>query len=110
MQVRVQTSVKSMEPDSRDLSDIIMPKQFGDQNGGSNVPTFWMTIKEPISVWSENNLTVKGILEHLNVTKDHSDYLWYFTRYILSTSRFIYLQLTTTYKAFNTFMCASKVQ
>ncbi|CAM8905593.1 unnamed protein product [Rhodiola kirilowii] len=40
----------------------------------------WTTWKEPIEIWSESSLTVKGILEHLNVTKDHSDYLWHFTR------------------------------
>lgn len=40
----------------------------------------WTTWKEPIEIWSESSFTVKGILEHLNVTKDHSDYLWHFTR------------------------------
>lgn len=43
-----------------------------------------MTVKEPINLWSENNFTIQGILEHLNVTKDSSDYLWYITRYINS--------------------------
>ena len=41
-----------------------------------------MTMEEPTGIWSENNFTVPGILEHLNVTKDHSDYLWHLTRYI----------------------------
>lgn len=40
----------------------------------------WMTFKEPIGAWSENSFASKDILEHLNVTKDTSDYLWYITR------------------------------
>lgn len=41
----------------------------------------WMTLKEPIGLWSNNNFTSRSIMEHLNVTKDKSDYLWYTTRY-----------------------------
>ncbi|KAI3791098.1 hypothetical protein L2E82_04702 [Cichorium intybus] len=44
----------------------------------------WMTFKEPIGVWGDGNFTLKGILEHLNVTKDRSDYLWYITRIYVS--------------------------
>ncbi|KAI7981672.1 Beta-galactosidase 15 [Camellia lanceoleosa] len=39
----------------------------------------WLTVKEPIGAWGEDKFTVQGILEHLNVTKDRSDYLWYTT-------------------------------
>ncbi|XP_051127758.1 beta-galactosidase 9 isoform X2 [Andrographis paniculata] len=44
----------------------------------------WSFVKEPIGVWSDNNFTHLGILEHLNVTKDKSDYLWYTTRIHIS--------------------------
>ncbi|GAA0173430.1 galactosidase [Lithospermum erythrorhizon] len=37
-------------------------------------------IEEPIGVWGSENITFQGVLEHLNVTKDQSDYLWYMTR------------------------------
>ncbi|KAG0491081.1 hypothetical protein HPP92_007944 [Vanilla planifolia] len=40
----------------------------------------WMTFIEPIGIWNENSFTSEQILEHLNVTKDASDYLWYITR------------------------------
>ena len=40
----------------------------------------WVTWKEPIGLWGKNNFTSPSILEHLNVTKDKSDYLWYTTR------------------------------
>jgi len=39
-----------------------------------------MTIKEQINIWSNSSFTAEGIWEHLNVTKDQSDYLWYSTR------------------------------
>lgn len=48
----------------------------------SHISKSWMTVKEPISIWSDNSFTVLGILEHLNVTKDKSDYLWLMTRYL----------------------------
>ncbi|KAL9162131.1 hypothetical protein ABFS82_07G069100 [Erythranthe guttata] len=44
----------------------------------------WNHFKEPIGVWSDSNFTYQGILEHLNVTKDQSDYLWYTTRIYIS--------------------------
>lgn len=55
--------------------------QPNSQNHPSSISKKWMTVKEVISVWSGNNFTSQGILEHLNVTNDQSDYLWYFTRY-----------------------------
>ncbi|KAF2288905.1 hypothetical protein GH714_022673 [Hevea brasiliensis] len=82
--VTAQTSIKSVELDLSYLSNVSSLQQFMAQNEGSNMQTSWVTIKEPISVWSENNFTVEGILEHLNVTKDQSDYLWYFTRIYVS--------------------------
>ncbi|PHT97818.1 Beta-galactosidase 9 [Capsicum chinense] len=43
-----------------------------------------MTLKEPLGVYGDKTFTSKGILEHLNVTKDQSDYLWYLTRIYIS--------------------------
>ncbi|XP_020590141.1 beta-galactosidase 15 isoform X2 [Phalaenopsis equestris] len=40
----------------------------------------WMAFDEPIGIWSNNCFTEHKFLEHLNVTKDVSDYLWYITR------------------------------
>lgn len=50
-------------------------------DGVSGISKNWMTLKEPIGEWGGNNFTAEGILEHLNVTKDTSDYLWYILRY-----------------------------
>ncbi|XP_028551110.1 beta-galactosidase 9 isoform X1 [Dendrobium catenatum] len=45
-----------------------------------SVSSTWMAFSEPIGIWNSNSFTTQQILEHLNVTKDASDYLWYITR------------------------------
>ncbi|KAK2967259.1 hypothetical protein RJ640_012587 [Escallonia rubra] len=74
-QVVAQTSVKDM-PSLRNVS----APQVMNQKEARHISKSWMTVKEPISTWHQYNITVQGILPHLNVTKDHSDYLWYLTR------------------------------
>ncbi|WJZ87718.1 hypothetical protein VitviT2T_007081 [Vitis vinifera] len=78
--VGAQTSIKTVEFDLPLVRNISVTQPLMVQNKISYVPKTWMTLKEPISVWSENNFTIQGVLEHLNVTKDHSDYLWRITR------------------------------
>ncbi|XP_024031423.1 beta-galactosidase 9 isoform X1 [Morus notabilis] len=82
--VGAQTSIKIVESSLPFSSDVSLNQQFSTENNGFHVTKSWMTIKEPIGVWSENNFTIEGILEHLNVTKDYSDYLWYITRIYVS--------------------------
>ncbi|KAJ6740626.1 BETA-GALACTOSIDASE 10 [Salix purpurea] len=82
--VAAQTHIKTAEYVLPLFSNSSVPARFIVQNEDSPQSTSWMTAKEPISLWSEENFTVKGILEHLNVTKDESDYLWYFTRIYVS--------------------------
>ncbi|KAL6343138.1 hypothetical protein AAG906_019681 [Vitis piasezkii] len=77
--VGAQTSIKTVEFDLPLVRNISVTQPLMVQNKISYVPKTWMTLKEPISVWSENNFTIQGVLEHLNVTKDHSDYLWRIT-------------------------------
>ncbi|KAJ9701106.1 hypothetical protein PVL29_006451 [Vitis rotundifolia] len=78
--VGAQTSIKTVEFDLPLFRNISVSQPLMVQNKISYVPRTWMTLKEPISVWSKNNFTIQGVLEHLNVTKDHSDYLWRITR------------------------------
>jgi hypothetical protein len=41
----------------------------------------WQTYDEDLSSLDESSrITAVGLLEHLNVTRDTSDYLWYITR------------------------------
>lgn len=48
----------------------------------TNVQMFsWETFSEDISATDvDSKITVAGLLEQLNVTRDASDYLWYTTR------------------------------
>lgn len=82
--VAAQTSIKMVDFDLPLFSNISVHQQFMVHNEVSYISKSWMTVKEPIGVWSENAFTVQGILEHLNVTKDYSDYLWYITRIYVS--------------------------
>ncbi|KAL6191274.1 hypothetical protein ACLB2K_037665 [Fragaria x ananassa] len=75
--VGTQTSIKRVNFDLP-LSSVIS------ENKSLHITKPWMTVEEPIGIWSENKFTVPGILEHLNVTKDHSDYLWHLTRIFVS--------------------------
>lgn len=79
-QVGAQTSIKMVEFELPLFSNISARQQFTVHDEVSYFSKSWMTVKEPIGIWSKKIFSVQGILEHLNVTKDHSDYLWYITR------------------------------
>ncbi|ESR34187.1 Beta-galactosidase 9 [Citrus sinensis] len=82
--VSSQTSIKTVEFSLPLSPNISVPQQSMIESKLSSTSKSWMTVKEPIGVWSENNFTVQGILEHLNVTKDYSDYLWHITKIYVS--------------------------
>lgn len=82
--VGAQISIKTMDFSSPHFSDMTEPGILHLHDVKPTISKTWMTVKEPIGVWSENNFTVQGILEHLNVTKDTSDYLWRMTRIQIS--------------------------
>lgn len=78
--VGAQISIKTVESGSPSRSNEAEPGELLLQNGGFFISNTWMTLKESIGAWEDNSFTAYGILEHLNVTKDTSDYLWYITR------------------------------
>ncbi|KAM7486074.1 hypothetical protein LguiA_002083 [Lonicera macranthoides] len=82
--VGAQTSIKTAELDFPTFAIVSAPQQLIIRNKVSSISKSWMTYKEPIGKWGKDNFTVQGILEHLNVTKDRSDYLWYITRVHIS--------------------------
>ncbi|KAG2726457.1 hypothetical protein I3760_01G114000 [Carya illinoinensis] len=82
--VGAQTSIKTVEFELPLFSNISARQQFTVHDEVSYFSKSWMTVKEPIGIWSKKIFSVQGILEHLNVTKDHSDYLWYITRIYVS--------------------------
>ncbi|XP_022638745.1 beta-galactosidase 9 isoform X1 [Vigna radiata var. radiata] len=88
--VRAQTSVKLVEFDLPTVSNIFPAQQSRDHNGIYYISKSWMTTKEPLNIWSKSSFTVEGIWEHLNVTKDQSDYLWYSTRISVSDSDILF--------------------
>ncbi|KAM7252868.1 hypothetical protein ACFE04_025486 [Oxalis oulophora] len=84
--VGAQISIKTAEFGLPLLSAV----QSKNKNKYSSVSKSWMTIKETTGIWSQNNFTEQGIWEHLNVTKDWSDYLWLKTRLYVSADDIAY--------------------
>lgn len=82
-QVGTQTSFFNVESGSPSHSSRHKPRILS-LIGVPYLSTTWWTFKEPVGIWGEGIFTAQGILEHLNVTKDISDYLSYTTRWMLS--------------------------
>ncbi|KAK6930724.1 Glycoside hydrolase 35, catalytic domain [Dillenia turbinata] len=82
--VGAQTSIKAIKLDLPPVPGFCLSRRLVNRNEGLYMSKNWRSLKEPIGVWSENIFTVPGILEHLNVTKDVSDYLSYITRIDIS--------------------------
>ncbi|MCD7464552.1 Beta-galactosidase 9 [Datura stramonium] len=82
--VGAQTSIKTVGSDSVSVGSNSLFPQLMIKSKLESISQSWMTLKEPLGVWGDKNLTSKGIPEHLNVTKDQSDYLWYLTRIYIS--------------------------
>nr|GMD74502.1 beta-galactosidase 9 [Ipomoea batatas] len=84
--VGVQTSIKTIGQDVAFSQAMIQRKVMAQS---------WMTVMEPIGVWGKT-FTYQGILEHLNVTKDLSDYLWYTTRQFASNEDILFWEKGNT--------------
>ncbi|XP_016458095.1 beta-galactosidase 9 isoform X1 [Nicotiana tabacum] len=82
--VGAQTSIKTVGLDSVSVGNNSLFPQLRIKSKLGSISQSWMTLKEPLGVWGDKNFTSKGILEHLLVTKDQSDYLWYLTRIYIS--------------------------
>ncbi|KAL6644112.1 hypothetical protein ACP70R_018878 [Stipagrostis hirtigluma subsp. patula] len=76
--VGTQTSVFTIESGSPSYSGRHNPLVLSLGDGSRYLSSTWWTFKEPIGTWGDS-FAAQGILEHLNVTKDISDYLWYTT-------------------------------
>ncbi|VAI15932.1 unnamed protein product [Triticum turgidum subsp. durum] len=77
--VGAQTSVFTFESGSPSHSSRHKPSLLLPGVDGSYFSSTWWTSKEIIGTWGGESFATQGILEHLNVTKDTSDYLWYTT-------------------------------
>ncbi|XP_072963925.1 beta-galactosidase 15 isoform X2 [Typha angustifolia] len=76
--VGAQVSIKTVESGSPSFSNASEPGHLLLHEKKFHLNT-WLTLREPVGTWADNSFTAQGILEHLNVTKDTSDYLWYIT-------------------------------
>lgn len=56
----------------------------------------WTSYKEPIGVWSNTSFSSKTLLEHLSITKDTTDYLWYICRVQVSEDESTFLSKSFT--------------
>ncbi|KAL8481118.1 hypothetical protein ACS0TY_027594 [Phlomoides rotata] len=79
-EIGAQTSIKTVGVDVASYLNDPEPVKLMAPHEVEYISKTWEFVKEPIGVWSPRNFTHQGILEHLNVTKDQSDYLWYTTR------------------------------
>lgn len=43
----------------------------------------WDVFTEKAGIWGNADFSMNGFVDHLNATKDSTDYLWYTTRFVL---------------------------
>lgn len=73
-QVSTQTSIIEMVPEYLQQSD-------SSADEGSKALQ-WDVFKAMTGIWGEANFVKSGLADHLNTTKDTTDYLWYTTRLV----------------------------
>lgn len=72
LQVRSQNTVVDMVPEAIE-SSVASPEK-------SLKETQWETFTEKLGVWGDSDFSKNGFVDHINTTKDSTDYLWYTTR------------------------------
>lgn len=45
----------------------------------------WDVFTEKAGIWDAADFTQNGLVDHINTTKDTTDYLWYTTRFVNTT-------------------------
>ena len=68
LQVRSQTLMVDMVPETLRASK----------------PDQWSIFTERIGIWDKNDFVRNGFVDHINTTKDSTDYLWHTTRLVYS--------------------------
>ncbi|XP_073117675.1 beta-galactosidase 10-like [Elaeis guineensis] len=71
LQVRSQTSIVDMVPENLQAS-MFSPKKGSEDR-------HWNIFMEKAGVWGQPDFVRKGFVDHINTTKDSTDYLWYTT-------------------------------
>lgn len=70
-----QTSVVEMIPSDLKSSSLLPAKDF---KGLS-----WEVFEEKAGIWGNTDFTSNGFIDHINTTKDTTDYLWYTTSFLI---------------------------
>ncbi|OVA19360.1 D-galactoside/L-rhamnose binding SUEL lectin domain [Macleaya cordata] len=73
--VGFQTSIVEMVPEGMQAS--MMPQDKG------LISLKWYVFMENAGVWGEADFATNGFVDHINTTKDTTDYLWYTTRLVV---------------------------
>lgn len=63
VQVKTQTSVVEMIDENLQISE------------------GWRIFEEKVGIWGKPDFVQNELVDHINTTKDSTDYLWYTTRY-----------------------------
>lgn len=64
----------------------LQPSEASPDNGSKGLE--WEVFKEIAGIWGEADFVKSGFVDHINTTKDTTDYLWYTTR-LVSLRNFI---------------------
>jgi len=60
------------------VPEILETSRTSPQEGSRGIQ--WETFMEKAGVWGEADFVKNGFVDHINTTKDSTDYLWYTTR------------------------------
>lgn len=74
--VRAQSSTVEMVPED------LQPSEASPDNGSKGLE--WEVFKEIAGIWGEADFVKSGFVDHINTTKDTTDYLWYTTSIIVN--------------------------
>ncbi|KAH9717184.1 Beta-galactosidase 10 [Citrus sinensis] len=74
--VRAQSSTVEMVPEN------LQPSEASPDNGSKGLK--WEVFKEIAGIWGEADFVKSGFVDHINTTKDTTDYLWYTTSIIVN--------------------------
>lgn len=58
----------------------------------------WEAFEEKAWIWENADFTRNGFVDHINTTKDTTDYLWYTTRLVL-TLQLVYYSILKLFNA-----------
>lgn len=74
-QVGTTTSIVEM------ASEKLQPSVTSAENNSNALN--WEVFVEKAGIWDKDDFVKNGLVDHINTTKDTTDYLWYTTRFVV---------------------------